>query len=72
MPPMAYAAPPNGAISVKHNLIDQYMLLIHPLVLGSGRRLFTDGGAFAALRLVDTKTTPTGVVIVTYRPKEQP
>ena len=52
---------------VRRNLIDEYVLLIHPLVLGSGRRLFTDGGAFAALRLVDTKTTTTGVVITTYQ-----
>ncbi len=51
------------------NLVDEYVLLIHPLVLGSGRRLLGDGGAFAALRLVDTKTTTTGVVIATYRPK---
>ncbi len=35
-------------------LVDSYILLIHPLVLGSGRRLFADGGAFAALRLVDS------------------
>jgi dihydrofolate reductase len=53
-----------------HNLIDEYLLTIHPLVLGSGRRLFTDGGAFVALRLVDTKTTTTGVVIATYRPAQ--
>jgi dihydrofolate reductase len=53
---------------MKHNLVDQYVLLIHPLVLGSGRRLFADGGAFAALHLVDTKTTTTGVVIATYQP----
>ena len=51
---------------MRHNLVDAYVLLIHPLVLGSGRRLFPDGGAFAALRLVDTKTTTTGVVIATY------
>jgi len=51
---------------MRHNLVDAYVLLIHPLVLGSGRRLFTDGGAFAALRLVATKTTTTGVVIATY------
>ncbi len=51
---------------MRRNLVDEYVLLIHPLVLGSGRHLFTDGGAFAALRLVDTKTTTTGVVIVTY------
>lgn len=55
---------------MRRNLVDEYVLLIHPLVLGSGRRLFTDGGAFAALRLVDTKTTTTGVVIATYRPDE--
>jgi dihydrofolate reductase len=55
---------------MRRNLVDQYALLIHPLVLGSGRRLFADGGPFAALRLVDTRTTPTGVVIATYQPAE--
>jgi dihydrofolate reductase len=55
---------------MRHNLVDVYVLLIHPLVLGSGRRLFPDGGAFAALRLVDTKTTTTGVVIATYESAE--
>lgn len=54
------------------NLVDEYVLSIHPLVLGSGRRLFPDGGPFAALRLVDTKTTATGVVIATYQPAEPP
>jgi dihydrofolate reductase len=53
---------------MRRNLVDRYQLLIHPLVLGSGRRLFPDGGAFAALRLVDTVTTTTGVVIATYQP----
>jgi dihydrofolate reductase len=52
---------------MRRNLIDEYVLLIHPLVLGSGRRLFAYGGAFAALRLVSTKTTTTGVVIATYQ-----
>jgi dihydrofolate reductase len=55
---------------MRRNLVDEYVLLIHPLVLGSGRRLFADGGAFAALRLVDTKTTNNGVVIATYQPAE--
>lgn len=52
------------------HLVDEYVLLIHPLVLGSGRRLFPDGGTFAALRLVNTKTTTTGVVIATYQPDD--
>ena len=55
---------------MRRNLVDEYVLSIHPLVLGSGRRLFSDGSPFAALRLVDTKTTTTGVVIATYRPAE--
>jgi dihydrofolate reductase len=55
---------------MRRNLIDEYVLLIHPLILGSGRRLFIDGGASATLRLVETKTTTTGVVIATYRPAE--
>jgi dihydrofolate reductase len=50
----------------KHNLVDEYVLLIYPLILGSGRRLFPDGSAFAALRLAEAKSTATGVVIATY------
>jgi dihydrofolate reductase len=53
---------------MRANLIDDYVLLIHPLVLGSGRRLFPDGGAAATLRLVATSTTDKGVVIATYQP----
>lgn len=55
---------------MRRNLIDSYVLLIHPLVLGTGRRLFPDGGAPASLRLVKTQTTTTGVVIATYEPAE--
>ncbi len=47
-------------------LIDEFKLLIYPLVLGTGRRLFTDPGASAQLRLTDSLTTPKGVVIATY------
>lgn len=52
---------------IQHDLVDQYVLSIHPLVLGTGRRLFTDGAAFATLRLVDSLPTTTGVLIATYR-----
>jgi dihydrofolate reductase len=51
-------------------LIDEYMLMIHPLVLGSGRRLCPDGSPPARLRLVDSLTTTTGVVIATYQPDD--
>lgn len=54
---------------MKHNLIDQYMLLIHPLVLGTGRRLFADGVPFTMLQFVDCKPTTTGVIIATYAPQ---
>lgn len=53
---------------MRANLIDDYVLLIHPLILGSGRKLFPDGSAFATLNLRDTKTTRKGVVIATYQP----
>jgi dihydrofolate reductase len=51
-----------------HNLIDEYLLMIHPLILGTGRRLFPDGTSFAALRLVKSVPTTTGVIIATYQP----
>lgn len=51
---------------IRHQLVDEYSLMIHPLVLGSGRRLFPDG-VHSSLRLVDSVTTTTGVVIATYR-----
>jgi dihydrofolate reductase len=51
----------------RRNLIDEYVLMIHPLILGRGRRLFPDG-APADLRLVNSVTTTTGVIVATYRP----
>lgn len=53
---------------MERGLVDRYVLWIHPLVLGSGRRLFTDGLSTASLGLVDTTITTTGVVIATYEP----
>jgi dihydrofolate reductase len=52
------------------DLVDVYVLQVHPLVLGSGRRLFPEGGPPAALRLTDSVTTTTGVVIATYERAE--
>ena len=47
-------------------LVDELVLLIHPLVLGSGQRFFDDGGAAAVFELADTRTTTTGVIAATY------
>lgn len=63
----------SGALAqslMRDSLVDEYVLSIHPLILGTGRRLFPDGSPYAALHLVDTKTTTTGVVVATYRPVE--
>ena len=52
---------------MQHRLVDEYVLLIYPLVLGSGRRLFPDAGGFEKLKLVGAIPTTTGVVIATYQ-----
>jgi dihydrofolate reductase len=52
---------------MRHGLVDMYVLLIHPLLLGRGRRLFADDAQRTALHLVDSVTTTKGVVIATYR-----
>ena len=49
------------------DLVDELRLMIFPLVLGSGKRLFADGAIPVGLRLVDSKTSSTGVVIATYQ-----
>ena len=53
---------------MQHDIIDEYRLMVFPVVLGSGKRLFGDRSDPTALRLVDTYATGTGVVILTYRP----
>lgn len=50
-----------------HNLIDEYLLLIHPLLLGAGQRLFPGDGSLAPLQLIKSVPTTTGVIIATYR-----
>lgn len=52
---------------IGHDLVDEYRLWVFPLVLGTGKRLFAEGTVPAGLRLVDSRTSTTGVVIGTYR-----
>jgi len=53
---------------IEHDLVDSYRLMVHPLVLGSGKRLFRDGTAPTKLRLLDSKPTTTGVLLLSYVP----
>jgi dihydrofolate reductase len=51
---------------IRRNLIDEFVLLIYPISLGTGRRLFPDGET-VRLRLVESLPTPSGVIIATYQ-----
>jgi len=53
---------------LRHNLVDQYRLWVFPLVIGSGKRLFSEGTIPSGLKLVDSKVSTTGVVMGTYEP----
>jgi dihydrofolate reductase len=55
---------------MKHDLVDEYILWIHPLVLGSGKRLFEGGVGPLHLKLVGIRTTGSGIVILTYQPED--
>ena len=56
---------------LQNDLLDELTLMVHPVVVGSGKRLFKDGSDLKRLKLVDSKTTRTGVLIATYQPAER-
>ncbi len=51
---------------LKHRLIDRMLLSIHPLTIGSGKRLFNEGTQADMMKLVDTKISPMGIIFATY------
>jgi dihydrofolate reductase len=53
---------------LEHDLIDEYRILVHPVLLGKGRTFLADGARQVNLRLVDTAVMPSGVAILTYQP----
>jgi dihydrofolate reductase len=57
---------------MQHNLVDEYRLMIHPIVLGTGKRLFPDVDGMRALKLVEAKTFSSGIVVFIYHPKANP
>jgi dihydrofolate reductase len=52
----------------QHDLVDEYRLLVHPIVLGKGKRLFREGGPSRELRLREARTLSSGVVALVYQP----
>jgi dihydrofolate reductase len=61
-------SPTLAAQLVEHDLVDEYRLMIEPILLGGGKRLFPEDGAARRLELVSTTTAGTGVLICVYRP----
>jgi dihydrofolate reductase len=55
---------------LEQDLLDELILLVHSVVVGSGKRLFTDGGSRKRLNLISSKPTRTGTVILTYQPRK--
>jgi dihydrofolate reductase len=51
---------------IEYDLVDEYRVMIDPLVLGGGKRIFPDGGVGRSLRLVDSQVTTTGAIVATY------
>jgi dihydrofolate reductase len=57
---------------LEHDLVDELRLIVFPVIVGAGRRLFPENGVAAALRLVQSRSTPSGVVIQVYEPSGRP
>ncbi|CAG0952104.1 putative protein YyaP [Anaerolineae bacterium] len=56
---------------LENNLLDRLILMVYPVIAGSGKRLFREGANLKRMRLVESKQTPTGVMILTYQPYSQ-
>jgi dihydrofolate reductase len=55
-------------VLLEHELADEVVLLVFPVLLGTGKRIFADGTPPRELVLVNTKAVPSGVIISTYKP----
>ena len=53
---------------IEHDLVDEFRVMIDPLLVGGGKRIFRDDGALRPLRLVDGEVTSTGAILATYAP----
>jgi dihydrofolate reductase len=55
---------------IEHGLVDEFRVMIDPLVLGGGKRIFPDDGAMRPLRPIDGQVTSTGAILASYAPAE--
>jgi dihydrofolate reductase len=55
---------------IEHDLVDEFRVMIDPVVLGGGKRIFRDDGALRPLRLVESQVTTTGAILATYAAAE--
>ena len=53
---------------MQHDLVDEYKLMVHPIVVGNGKRLFKEGSEKKVLKLVETEAFSSGIVILSYEP----
>jgi dihydrofolate reductase len=53
---------------IEHGLVDELRLMVDPVVLGGGKRIWRDDGVLRSLRLVESETTPSGAIFATYAP----
>jgi dihydrofolate reductase len=51
---------------IEHDLVDEFRLMIDPVVVGGGKRIFPNDGALRPLRLVESQVTSTGAILATY------
>jgi len=65
-------SPSLASLLISHDLVDEYRLMIEPILLGGGKRLFPDDGRARPLELVSSSPAATGVHICTYRPASTP
>jgi dihydrofolate reductase len=56
---------------IEHDLVDEFRVMIDPLVVGGGKRIFRDDGKLATLRLVESQATTTGAILATYAAAER-
>ncbi len=68
---VVYGSPDLVDLLLEHDLVDEYRLLVYPVILGSGKHLFRDGIDIHHLGLVATRTFESGVVLLTYQPQQE-